>query len=177
MRQVLPHRLHQHVIGVVSGPSAGFEAVPRVLVGTTGTLHHPIQRHVVQHDDPSQSASLLPTHLVQERVRVDRIQDPREAGRGDVQRHRHVPWVPFEVVVRTGRVAGLTDVADHGARGHVPQVTEPAQVRVAGEPLRADQPDGPPGEPVIDVRDHQPGERCADGAPDAAADVVAECGW
>src|SRR5947208_2929873 len=81
--------------------------------------------------------------------------------------------MPFEVVVERQGIAGVSDVADHGARPDVPQVSEAAEMRVADEALRADQTDGTTGEPVVAVRHGESGERRADRPAERRVDVVA----
>src|SRR5207247_6366922 len=81
--------------------------------------------------------------------------------------------MPFEVVVEGQGVAGVSDIADHGAGPDVPEMSEAAEMRVSDETLRADQTDGKAGEPVVDVRHGQTGERRADRPAGRRVDVVA----
>src|SRR6266516_183871 len=81
--------------------------------------------------------------------------------------------MPFEVVVERQGVAGVSDVADHGARPDVPEMSEAAEMRISDEALRADQTDGMTGEPVVAVRHGQSGERRADRPAERRVDVVA----
>src|SRR5438128_9285169 len=81
--------------------------------------------------------------------------------------------MPFEVVVERQGVAGVSDVADHGAGPDVPEMSEAAEMRIADEALRADQTDGTTGEPVVAVRYGQSGERRADRPAEGRVDVVA----
>src|SRR6266704_3271442 len=81
--------------------------------------------------------------------------------------------MPFEVVVERQGVAGVSHVADHGAGTDVPEMSEAAEMRIADEALRADQPDGTAGEPVVAVRHGKSGERSADRPAERCVDVVA----
>ena len=50
--------------------------------------------------------------------------------------------MPFEVVVERQGIAGVSDVADHGAGPDVPEMSEATEMGVADEALRADKTDG-----------------------------------
>src|SRR5262245_6059327 len=111
--------------------------------------------------------------LIQERERVDRIEDAAELRWSDVEAVRHRPRVPLEMIVRRPCVAGLSDVADHRPGTDAPDVREPAEVRVARESARADHGHGLAGEPRVGVRGYQAGERSPDRTADRSVDVVA----
>ena len=110
--------------------------------------------------------------LVEERERVDPVEDAAEPGGRHVERSGEVPWVPFEMVMGRAGVARRTDVPDHRARADVSQVAEAHHVSVTDVALVADDGYVMPGEPIVAVRDGEPCEGGADRPTGRGMDVV-----